>query len=86
MATSRNQEYSRHQVGLELVKIDIEGTVEAKGCSDGGNNLSNETIEVGEARGDYAQLLLANIVDSLVINLFSTKNQCEEYETRICEP
>ena len=70
MAASHNQEYARHQVRLELVKIDIERTVEAKGCSDGGYDLSNETIEVREARGDYAQLLLANIVDGLVINLF----------------
>lgn len=26
------------QVGLELVEIDVEGSIEAKGCGDGGNN------------------------------------------------
>ena len=35
-----------HQVGLELGKIDIQGIVKSKRSSDGGHDLSNQTIEV----------------------------------------
>jgi hypothetical protein len=38
----------RNQVGLELVQIDVEGTVESKRCGNGGNDLGDETVEVGE--------------------------------------
>ena len=29
------------EVGLKFSKIDVEGTVEAEGCSDGGNNCDD---------------------------------------------
>ena len=61
--------YVRHQVGLEFVQVDVEGTVEAKRSRDGGNNLSDETVQVGEAGGRDAEVLLADVVNRFVINL-----------------
>ena len=59
----------RHQVGLELVQINVQGSIETKRGRDGGNNLSNETVQVGEAgRGD-AEPLLADVVNGLVVDL-----------------
>ena len=63
--------HSRDQVGLELIEIDIEGAIETKGGGDGGDDLCNETVEVGEAGGYNAQLLLADVIDCLVIDLFA---------------
>lgn len=65
----------RNQVGLELVQVDVEGTVEAKRRSDGGNNLSNQPVQVCEAWGGDAKVLLANIVDGLIVNLEKTSIQ-----------
>ena len=45
--TGKARWYSRNQVGLELVQIDVEGTVESEGSGDGGNNLSNQPVQVG---------------------------------------
>ena len=43
------------QVGLELVQVDVEGTIESEGSSDGRDDLGNKAVEVGEAGGfiDY---------------------------------
>lgn len=35
-----------NQVGLELVEIDVEGTVESERRGDGADNLGDETVEV----------------------------------------
>lgn len=66
-----NKKNPRDKIGLELVQINIERTIKAEGRGDGRNNLGNQTVEVREARGDNTELLLANVVDSFVINLFS---------------
>ena len=58
----------RHQVGLEFVQIDIQGTVESERSGDGRNNLGNQTVEVGEAWGSDSQVLLADIVDGLIVD------------------
>ena len=57
-----------HQVGLELVQVDVQGTVEPKGSGDRRDYLGNQTIEIGEAGGSDAQVLLANVVDGLVVD------------------
>ena len=59
----------RYQVGLELVQINVQGSIETKRGRDGGNNLSNEAVQVSEAGGGDAQSLLANVVKSFVIDL-----------------
>ena len=61
--------YVRNQVGLELVQVDVERTIETKRGRDRRDNLSNETVQVSEAGGGDAQSLLANVVKSFVIDL-----------------
>jgi len=57
----------RHQVGLELSHIDVEGTIETKRSGQRGDDLGNQTIEVGVGRALNVQVAAADIVDSLVI-------------------
>jgi len=56
-----------HEVGLELGDIDVEGTVETKGGSQGGDDLSDETVEVGVGRTLNVETTTADIVEGLVI-------------------
>ena len=36
-----------HQVGLELRQVNVEGTIKTERSSDGGDNLTNEPVQVG---------------------------------------
>lgn len=38
----------RHQVGLELVQIDVQRAIETQRGGDGRNNLRDQAVEVGE--------------------------------------
>lgn len=58
----------RDQVGLEFVQIDVKGTIETKGSSDGGNNLSDQTVQVGVGGTLNIQVATADIVDSFIID------------------
>ena len=58
----------RYKVGLELVQINVEGAIETEGCSDRGDHLSDETVEIGEAWRGNVKTLLADVVDSLVVD------------------
>ena len=61
-----------HQVGLELSEIHIEGSIKAKGGSDRGHNLSNETIEVGVSGSVNVKIPAADVIDGLIVNHEST--------------
>ena len=65
---------SRDKVSLELVQVDVEGTIKAEGSSDGRDDLRNQSIQVCEARLHNTEAILADIVDSLVVNL---GNRCQ---------
>lgn len=56
------------QVGLELVEIDVEGTVETEGSGDGRDNLGDQAVEVLVARALDAEVAAADVVDGLVVN------------------
>jgi hypothetical protein len=58
----------RHQVGLELVQINVKGTVEAERGGDGADDLSNQAIQVLVAGTGDIQITTANIVDSFVVD------------------
>jgi hypothetical protein len=60
---------SRNQIRLEFVQINIERPIEAERCSDGRNNLSNESVQVCEARRRDIKVLFANIINSFVVHL-----------------
>ena len=59
----------RNQVRLELVKVDVERTIESKGGGYGRYDLGDEAIEVCEAWRRDAEVLLVDVVNSFVINL-----------------
>lgn len=57
-----------HQVGLELVQIDVESTVEAQRRGDGADNLGDQAVEVIEARTRNVEVAAADVVDGLVVD------------------
>ena len=75
----------RNQVGLEFVQVDIEGTSETKRRGNRGNDLSDETVQIGEAWLRNTQVLLADVEDGLIVNLPTRLSAgiCEITEKRI---
>lgn len=65
----RAEIYSRNQVSLELVKIDVEGAVESERSGDRGDDLGNQPVQVGETGRLNSKVLLANVVDGFVVDL-----------------
>merc|ERR1719357_329815 len=58
----------RHQVGLELSQVHVQGSVEPQGGSDGGHNLSDQPVEVGVGWPLNVRVATADVVDGLVVN------------------
>ena len=58
----------RHQVGLELSQINVEGAIETETGGDGANNLGDQTVQVLIAGTRDVQVATADIVDSLVVD------------------
>merc|ERR1719428_882134 len=56
-----------HQVGLELSNIDVEGTVESEGSSQGRDGLGDQSVQVGVGWSLDVELSSADIVDSFVV-------------------
>merc|ERR1712050_159835 len=56
-----------HQVGLELSDINVEGTIESEGGSQGRDNLGNDSVEVGVGWSLDIEVSSADIVDGLVV-------------------
>jgi hypothetical protein len=61
-----------NQVGLELVQINVQGTIETERAGNGGDNLSDESVQVLERWSWDVEVATADIVDSLVIDQEST--------------
>jgi len=55
------------QVGLELSDIDVEGTIESEGGSEGGDNLGNESVQVGVGWSLDVEVTSADVVDGFVV-------------------
>jgi len=55
------------QVGLEFSNIDVKGTIESEGGSERGDNLSDESVQVGVGWSLNVEVSSGNIVDGLVI-------------------
>jgi len=53
-----------NQVGLELVQVDVEGSVESKGSSDGRDDLSDEPVEVVVGGRLDSEVSSADFVDT----------------------
>ena len=56
-----------HQVGLELSDIDVKGTVESQRGSQGGDDLSDESVQVGVGWSLNVKVSSGDIIDGLVI-------------------
>ena len=56
-----------HQVGLELVHIHVQRTAETQRGGHGGDDLGDETVEVGVGRSLDAEVVAADVIDSLVV-------------------
>ena len=57
-----------HQVGLELSKIDVEGTIEAEGGGDGADDLPNKAVQIGVCRSLNVQVTATDVVNCLKCN------------------
>jgi len=55
------------EVGLELGHINVEGTIESEGGSEGGDNLRDESVEVSVGGALNIEVSSADIVDGLVV-------------------
>ena len=55
------------QVGLELSHINVEGTIESEGGSEGGDNLRDESVQVSVGGSLNIEVSSADIVDGLVV-------------------
>jgi len=55
------------EVGLELGDIDVQGTIESEGGSQGGDDLGDESVEVGVGGSLDIEVSSADIVDGLVV-------------------
>ena len=58
----------RDQVGLELVQVHVQGAVEAERRGDGGDDLSDQAVEVLVVGAGDVQVAAADVVDSLVVD------------------
>jgi hypothetical protein len=57
----------RHQVSLELSDVHVQGTIESQGGGQRGDNLSDESVQVGVSGSLDVQLSAADVVDGFVI-------------------
>merc|ERR550537_1476734 len=58
----------RHQVGLELGEVDVEGTIEPERRGDRGDDLGHEPVEVGVRRALDVEVAAVDVVDGLVVD------------------
>jgi hypothetical protein len=57
-----------YQVGLELVQVDVESSIEAQTGGDRADNLSNQAVEMLIVGARNVQAATADIVDSFVVD------------------
>ena len=58
----------RHKIGLELGDIDVKGTVESEGGGQRGDNLGNESVQVGVGWSLDIEVSSADIIDGLIVD------------------
>mmetsp|Transcript_31564 Transcript_31564/g.66829 ORF Transcript_31564/g.66829 Transcript_31564/m.66829 type:complete len:191 (-) Transcript_31564:518-1090(-) len=61
-----------HQVGLELGHIHVQGTIETKGGREGGDDLSDQTVEVGVGGALNVEVATADVVEGLIVKAEGT--------------
>ena len=58
----------RHQIGLKLVEVHINRTIKSERCSDGGNDLCNQPVQVGVSWTVDVQVGFAQIINGLIVH------------------
>mmetsp|Transcript_76367 Transcript_76367/g.172666 ORF Transcript_76367/g.172666 Transcript_76367/m.172666 type:complete len:213 (-) Transcript_76367:300-938(-) len=58
----------RHQVRLELGDVHVQGAVEAERCCQGGDDLRQETVQVGVGGPLDVEVATADVVERLVVH------------------
>ena len=56
-----------HQVGLEFSNINVKGTIETQGSGKGGDDLSDESVQVGVGGAFNVEIAAADIVNGFVV-------------------
>jgi hypothetical protein len=72
---------SRDKVSLEFVQVDVEGTIETEGRSDGRDDLRNQSVQVCKAWLGNAEARLADVVDGLIVNLSNPSSMSQAHES-----
>ena len=55
------------EVSLEFGNIDVKGTIESEGGGEGGDNLSDESVQVGVGWSLDIEVSSADIIDGFII-------------------
>ncbi len=56
------------QVGLEFSQVDVQSTIKTERGSDGRNDLTNQSVQVGVGRAFNVQVAATDVIDSLVVD------------------
>lgn len=56
------------QIGLELVQINVQGSIESETGGDGADDLGDQAVQVLVARARNVEVTTANVIDGLVVN------------------
>ena len=56
-----------HQISLELSNINVQSTIESEGSGQRGDNLGNESVQVGVGWSLDIKVSSADIIDGFVI-------------------
>ena len=56
-----------HKVSLEFGDINVKGTIESEGSGKGGDDLGNESVQVGVGWSLNVKVSSADIIDGFVI-------------------
>ena len=57
-----------HQVSLELSQIDVQGSVESERCSDGRDDLTDQSVQVVVRRSLNVEVFATDVVDGFVVD------------------
>jgi hypothetical protein len=76
----------RNEIRLEFVQIDVQGTRKAKRNSDRRDDLSNQSIQIGETRLGNPEVLFADPEDRFVVNLKQMAHYRRAHMTTIVSP
>ena len=58
----------RYQVGLEFSQVNVQSAIESQGGGDRGDNLADQSVQVGVGGAFNVQVASADVVDGFVVN------------------